>query len=132
MNIHQWQLLYIDFGNYFDEFDINKNYKLENFQKGINLGREFSEPHLGIVISPSPLCKGDTFLIVPITNYTLNDEKHWDKIVIEHYNFLHKKSAIHLSAIRGISKIRVKKVIREYIPKSLQKQIKNKLCSFFP
>jgi mRNA-degrading endonuclease toxin of MazEF toxin-antitoxin module len=131
IEIHQWQLLLIHFGDYLDLFETEKNYKKENFSNGINLGREFSEPHMAIVLSPTPLCKGDTILVVPITNYTLNDEKHWDKIVLDNYNFLHKKSSIHLSAIRNISKKRIIKEIRPYISKSIQRDIKNKLCSFF-
>ena len=91
IEIHQWQLLLIHFGDYLDLFETEKNYKKENFSNGINLGREFSEPHMAIVLSPTPLCKGDTILVVPITNYTLNDEKHWDKIVLDNYNFLHKR-----------------------------------------
>ena len=47
---------------------------------------------MAIVLFPTTLCKGDTILVVPITNYTLNDEKHWDKIVLDNYNFLHKKT----------------------------------------
>jgi len=31
---------------------------------------------MAIVLFPTTLCKGDTILVVPITNYTLNDEKH--------------------------------------------------------
>ena len=86
---------------------------------------------MAIVLFPTTLCKGDTILVVPITNYTLNDEKHWDKIVLDNYNFLHKKSSLHLSAIRNISKKRIIKEIRPYISKSIQRDIKNKLCSFF-
>jgi len=131
--IHQWQLLLVHFGDYLDLFEDDKTYKKTDFINGVNIGREFSEPHMAIVLSPNPLCKGDTILVVPITNYTPNDENHWDKIVLDEnkYNFLRKKSSIHLSAIRNISKKRIIKEVRAYIPKSLQRSIKNKLCSFF-
>jgi len=133
MNTHQWQLLLVHFGDYFDLLKEEENYKKEDLANGINIGREFSEPHMVIVLSPNPLCKGDTILVVPITNYTNNDENHWDKIVLEqnNYDFLRKKSSIHLSAIRAISKKRIIKEVRKYIPKSMQRSIKNKLCSFF-
>ena len=95
-----------------DLFKDDKTYKKTDFINGVNVGREFSEPHMAIVLSPNPLCKGDTILVVPITNYTPNDENHWDKIVLDEnkYNFLHKKSSIYLSAIRNISK---KHIIKE-------------------
>ena len=40
-------------------------------------------------------------------------------------------SSIYLPAIRNISKKRIIKEIRPYISKSIQRDIKNKLCSFF-
>jgi len=53
--IHQWQLLLIHFGDYLDLFKEEKIYKKSDFQNGINVGREFSEPHMAIVLSPNPL-----------------------------------------------------------------------------
>ena len=131
MDIHQWQVIFLHFGRYLDEFEEYENYQKQDIRNGVNVGREFSEPHMAIVLSPNTLCKGDTILVVPITNYTEGDENHWDKIVLEkeEHRFLHKKSSIHLSGIRNVSKQRIYKSILPYIRKSLQKEIKRKLCS---
>ena len=55
--IHQWQLLLVHFGDYLDLFEDDKTYKKTDFINGVNIGREFSEPHMAIVLSPNPLCK---------------------------------------------------------------------------
>jgi len=132
MDFHQWQVIFADFGRCWDLLPEGE-YSKEELKEGVNVGREFSDPHMAIVLSPNPLCKGDTILVVPITKYTEGDERHWDKIVLEpeENNFLRKKSAIHLSAIRAISKQRVRKEIRPYISKKIQRQIRDRLCSFF-
>jgi len=46
-------------------------------------------------------------------------------------NALLKKLGHMLSAIRNISKQRIIKEVRSYVPKSLQRGIKDKFCSFF-
>ena len=130
-NIHQWQVILLHFGEYLDKFDTENSYCKDDLKNGVNVGREFSEPHMAIVLSPNALCKGDTVLVVPITEYTNGDERHWDKVVLEkdRYDFLYKKSSIHLSAIRNVSKKRITKEIRPYISKYLQKEIKRKICN---
>jgi len=131
MEFHQWQVIFVDFGVYWEKLE-ERDYSKEELKMGINVGREFSNPHMAIVLSPNPLCRGDTILVVPITHYTIGDERHWDKIVLEpeENSFLKKRSAIHLSAIRGISKLRIIKEIRPYISKRIQREIKQRLISF--
>jgi hypothetical protein len=102
---------------------------------------------MGIILSPNPLCKGDTLLVVPITNYTPGDEHRWDKIVVHPRRseeqrreceekrllcepFLQKKSSIHLSAIRMISKRRIIRSIYPYITKKCQREIGVRIASF--
>lgn len=132
INYKQWEVIYIEFGEYIDKYHSNQKYPKSAFAEGVNLGSEFSEPHMAIVISPNPLNKGNTIVVVPITEYTKGDECHWDKVVLEQndFDFLTKKSAIHIGAIRSISKDRVIRTVRPFITRDVQKKIKVKLCSF--
>ncbi|MEO1941723.1 MAG: hypothetical protein ABGW77_02390 [Campylobacterales bacterium] len=143
---HQWQVIFVHFGFYWEELE-ERLYTKEELKNGVNVGREFSEPHMAIILSPNPLCKGDTLLVVPITNYTDGDEYRWDKIVIHPKRseeqkvacgekrllcepFLQKKSSIHLSAIRMISKRRIICSIYPYITKRCQREIGTRVASF--
>ncbi|SFP99738.1 type II toxin-antitoxin system PemK/MazF family toxin [Hydrogenimonas thermophila] len=130
-SIHQWQVILLHFGEYLDKFDTESSYCKDDLKNGVNIGREFSEPHMAIVLSPNALCKGDTVLVVPITEYTNGDERHWDKVVLRKskHSFLHKDSSVHLSAIRNISKKRIIKSILSHINKDVKKEIKDKICS---
>ena len=128
----QWELIFVEFGEYIDKYNPNTTYNKTDFSEGVNLGREFSEPHMAIVISPVQLNKGNTVIVVPITNYTLGDERHWDKIVLRktNFDFLSKDSSVHVGAIRSVSKDRISHMIRPFIHRDVQKEIKKKLCSF--
>jgi mRNA-degrading endonuclease toxin of MazEF toxin-antitoxin module len=133
MDYHQWQVVFIHFGDYLEEFEEGRVYTKADFPYGVNVGREFSKPHMAIILSPNPLCRGDTILVAPITKYTPGDEERWDKIVLEkeRESFLEKKSSIHLSAIRVVSKQRILRPIFPYIHKSTQREIKKRITSFF-
>lgn len=131
-NFLQWEIIFLDFGEYIAKFRANTNYQTTDFGEGINIGCEFSEPHMAIIISPNPLNRGENIIVVPITEYTVGDDRHWDKIVLEKsdFNFLSKKSSINIGAIRSVSKDRVSGIVRPYINRDIQKEIKKKLCSF--
>lgn len=133
MNIFQWALYYVEYGSFLSQFNSHSTYTISDFEQGVNQGSEFSEPHMCIVISPNPLNKGNSFVAIPITEYTLDDDRHWDKIVLkkEDYDFLSKDSSVHITAIRQISQNRIIRLVRPYIPSDLQKEIKNKIASIF-
>ena len=132
MNYNQWELVFVEFGEYIDLYEDDKDYVKADFSEGVNLGNEFSQPHMAIVFSPNVLNKGGNIIVVPITNFTPGDDRHWDKIVLEKedYDFLSKKSSIHLGGIRSISKDRVIKTVRPFVSKDIQKEIRKKICSF--
>ena len=133
MGVFQWALYYVEYGSFLNQFNSHDNYLKCDFDQGVNKGSEFSEPHMCIVISPNPLNKGNTFVAVPITEFTLGDEKHWDKIVLkqENYDFLSKDSSIHVTAIRQISQDRIVNLVRTFVDDKLQKEIKRKIASIF-
>ena len=128
----QWEIIFVEFGEYLDKYDSTLTYSKVDFSEGVNLGNEFSEPHMAIIVSPTILNNGGNITVIPITNYTNGDERHWDKIVLEQndFNFLIKKSSIHLGGIRSISKYRVSRMVRPFIKRDIQKEIRKKLCSF--
>lgn len=131
-NYKQWEIIFLEFGEYINKYQDNTNYKKADFAEGVNLGNEFSEPHMAIIVSPNALNNGGNVTVVPITNFTRGDERHWDKIVLEQndFNFLSKKSSIHLGGIRSISKDRVIRMVRPFINRDTQKEIRKKMCSF--
>jgi uncharacterized protein YifN (PemK superfamily) len=150
MDFKRWEVVIVEFGT--PNTQLNKDsYKVTeiiNEMHGINLGKEFSCKHYGIIISPTYLNK-QKVVILPISSkrdkykcefdniYCLKTEKDFQKSR-EKYKFLSKPSIVLINDIRSLDITRINKFIDKqgnikefFLEKKDQEGIKYKLKKFF-
>ena len=149
MKFKKWEVVIIEFGTAEENLD-EKTYSKEEITdelNGVNLGKEFSHKHYGIIISPTYL-NSKKIIVLPITSkrekyicsydniYCLKTEEDFNKEK-EKYKFLSKPSVVLINDIRSVDIKRVSKFtdkqgnIKEFfIEDTDQDNIKQKLIKF--
>jgi uncharacterized protein YifN (PemK superfamily) len=149
MRFKKWEVVIIEFGTAeenLDEKTYTKTEIIDNLN-GVNLGKEFSHKHYGIVVSPTYL-NSQKVIVLPITSkrekyrcsydniYCLKTEEDFNK-ENEKYKFLSKPSIVLINDIRSIDIKRISKFtdkqgnIKEFfIEDTDQDKIKQKLIRF--
>ncbi len=107
-------------------------FSLQDCPHGLNLLHEFSYFHMAFLVSNK---FNDTVAVVPLTEYKPEDEKYLNlNIVVDVKDFgltLMKKSTIKLDQLRFIDKVRIIKVERKLISKTLKNLLEKKIHNLF-
>lgn len=122
-DLYKYSLVLVEFGNPKDKLDIDND---KTYTHGINLGHEFCYKHMAIVVS-NKVKDVNTISVIPLTSYKDEDENYKTNIIVDigkYQNIVDKKTTIKTSLLTHIDKkIRIKKIIKPYISKLLQKEI---------
>ena len=105
----KWEVVIIEFGDIFDNLE-NSLIK-EDLINGVNIGKEFSYKHYGVVLSPHFLNKYKV-VVLPITGKREKYNCNYNNMIClskNRYTFLSKDSVILLNDIRSVSINRIEK-----------------------